>query len=274
VRDGFRELAPLVMTVSAKEALAAQLVLESSTSDEGAKSMARTRLAMSGFASLLAWLDEHLVAQRAGWKQLRVARRASLLLEQAERVLDEGDRDAQRRDDQRDALLAMISVLREQLPGVLNAARREVAQVLYEQLKGLERRDRARATDANVLAADAAAEVTWRVRQRVLAELQPGLAELERLAVDAAIVTAESASLVSALVVQSIDHAASEGARDATTGSPPFTAVPSDPFAALEQAVLRVDRRELGRDKRARAAIAVARAQLALYVAPVVSFAS
>jgi hypothetical protein len=83
----------------------------------------------------------------------------------------------------------------------------------------------------------------------------------------------ESAALVIALVVQSIDHAAVEGARDAASGSPPFVAVASDPFAALEQAVLRIERRDEGADDLVRAAIAVARESLTMYVAPPVTFA-
>lgn len=273
VRDGFAELAPLVSTVSAREALSAQVVLEDSSSDEQARSRARATLASSGFASLLSWLDEHLVAQRIGWKHLRVARRAAQALEQAEAALDEYAAHARRRDDKREALLAMIAVLREQLPAVLAAVRREVAALLAEQLRGLERRDRARAQDAPVLAADAAAEVTWRVRQRALGELRAGLAELERLAVQAQVLSEDAAPLASALVVQAIDHAATEGARDAASGTPPFVALPTDPFATLEQAVLRVDRRDVESDPRVRVALAVAREALAKYRAPTVTLA-
>lgn len=273
VRDAFKDLAPLVTSVSAKEALAAQLVIEDASRSDAEKQAAKLKLVTSGFAPLLAWIDEHLVAQRAAWKQLRVARRTALVLAEAERALDESSQHARRTDERRDALLAMITVLREQLPGVLSAVRREVAGTLIEQLRGLERRDRARAADANVLATDAAAEVTWRVRQRALTELRSGLVELERLAVESGVVREESAALVTALVVQSIDHAAVDGARDAASGTPPFVAVPSDPFAALEQAVLRVERRDEGTDDLVRAAIAVARESLAAYAAPAVTIA-
>ncbi|MFO0558106.1 MAG: dynamin family protein [Polyangiales bacterium] len=273
VREAFKDLAPLVTSVSAKEALAAQLVIEDPTRSDAEKQAAKLKLVTSGFAPLLAWIDEHLVAQRAAWKQLRVARRTAQVLAEAERALDESAERARRTDERRDALLAMIAVLREQLPGVLSAVRREVAGTLIEQLRGLERRDRARAADANVLATDAAAEVTWRVRQRVLGELRGGLVELERLAVESGVVREESAALVTALVVQSIDHAAVEGARDAASGSPPFVVIASDPFAALEQAVLRVERRDEGADDLVRSAIAVARESLSDYVAPPVTFA-
>ncbi len=273
VREGFKDLAPLVTSVSAKEALAAQLVLEDGSRSDADKQAAKLKLVTSGFASLLAWIDEHLVAQRAAWKHLRVARRTATVLADAERRLDESAQSARRMDDRRDALLAMVTVLREQLPGVLSAVRREVATVLIEQLKGLERRDRARAADANVLATDAAAEVTWRVRQKALTELRGGLSELERLAVEAGVVSVESSALVTALVVQSIDHAAVEGARDAASGTPPFVVIPSDPFAALEHAVLRVERRDEGADQLVRAAIAVAREALASYAAPPITVA-
>ncbi|MBL8683764.1 MAG: dynamin family protein [Myxococcales bacterium] len=274
VRDGFRELAPLAVSVSAREALAAQVILEDTTRSDDERTQAKIKLATSGFASLLAWIDEHLVAQRAGWKLLRVARRTALVLDEATALLDAASALAQQRDDRRDALLAMVSVLREQLPGVLNAVRREVATVLVEQLRGLQRRDRAKAQELTVLAADAAAEVTWRVRQRVLSELGGGLVELERLAIEAGIVVAESSAMITALVVQAIDHAAADGARDAAMGSPPFVPLPSDPFATIEQAVLRVERREAGGDQRVRAALEVAREMLSSYRAPAVTLSS
>lgn len=273
VRDGFKELAPLVASVSAKEALAAQLVLEDPQRSDADKQAAKLKLVTSGFATLLAWIDEHLVAQRAAWKHLRVARRTEQVLARAEQMLDDAAAHARTSEERRETLLAMIAVLREQLPGVLNAVRREVASVLSEQLKGLERRDRARAADLNVLVTDAAAEVTWRVRQRVLAELRGGLDQLERLAIEAGVIAPESGALVIALVVQAIDHAAVDGARDAASGSPPFSVVASDPFAALEQAVLRLDRREEGVDQLVRATLSTAREALRAYTAPSIALA-
>jgi GTP-binding protein EngB required for normal cell division len=271
VRDGFRELAPLAVSVSAREALAAQMVLEDAARTDEEKLQAKVKLASSGFASLLAWIDEHLVAQRAGWKQLRVARRTATVLDEAAALLDAEAALAAQRDDRREALLSMVSVLRSQLPGVLNAVRREVASVLVEQLRGLQRRDRAKAQELTVLAADAAAEVTWRVRQRVLNELRAPLEQVQRSAIDAGIVVEESAPMLTALVVMAIDHAAADGARDAAMGTPPFVPLPSDPFATIEQAVLRVERREAGSELRVRAALEVARTMLSSYRPPVVA---
>ncbi len=274
VREGFSSLAPLVMSVSAKEALAAQMTLASDAADEARKSEARVRLASSGFASLLAWMDEHLVAQRAGWKQQRVARRCAALLAEAERSLDAEERESQRRDERRDALFSMIGALREQLPAVLDAARGEVARVLRAQLKGLDRRDRDGGSDAATLVADAAAEVSWRVRERVLLELRPGLTALERLAVDAGIVREESAALTTTPVWFAVDRAVADGARDAFAGPTPVAIAPGDPFAALEQAILRMDRRDATRDRRVRVALSVARRLLEDYPAPAIPYTS
>ncbi len=274
VREGFSSLAPLVMSVSAKEALSAQLTLASDGTEDARRADARMRLAASGFASLLAWIDEHLVAQRAGWKRQRVARRCATLLQQAERSLDAEAREAARRDERRDALFALIGALREQLPTALHAARGEVAQSLREQLKGLERRDRRGSGDAAALIADAGAEVSWRVRERVLSELRTSLSTLERLAVEAGIVSDESSALATAPLRLAVDRAVADGARDAFVGPGPLALSAADPLADLEQAILRVDRRDAGRDQRVRVALAVARALLEDYPAPAIPYTS
>ncbi len=274
--EGFATLAPLAMIVSTREGLAAQLILEDPNSDEPAKNQAKIKLAASGFASLLAYLDEHLVNQRLQWKQLRVARRAMSLVTQAESALADTDRLASRQAQWRESLLAAIAVMRESLPPLLNAARREVSSMLGAQIKGLDSR-RIRGVDAEELATDAAAEVRWRVREKAAAGLAPGLAELERLAVGAGVVTAESALLVSATTMQALEEAVRAGVRDAHNdrSTERNSAVETnsfstgyDPFTALEQAVFRSDHHEGDRTTLLRLALAVSAQELANYAQP------
>jgi tetratricopeptide (TPR) repeat protein/GTPase SAR1 family protein len=277
VAEGFAELAPLVMTVSTREGLAAQLVLEDPQSDENAKSLAKTKLVSSGFASLLTYLDQHLVHLRLQWKQLRVARRALQWVNKAEALLSDAERSVSRKEQRRDSLLAAIAVFRESLPALLQAARQEVATALGSQMKGLDSR-RVRGVDADELALDAAAEVRWRVRERFANLLAPSLLELERLAVGAGVVPQESALLVSATTLQALDEAVRAGVTDAQTErvsraaqlSATASALGYDPFSALEQAVARSDHHDLERTTLVRMALAVAREQLAHYTRPVV----
>lgn len=282
--EGFSELAPLVLTVSTREGLAAQLVLEDPNAGESAKNQAKVKLAASGFASLLTYLDEHLVNQRLQWKQLRVARRAMQLVAQAEQQLAKSEQSTSQKTLWRESLLAAIAVMRESLGPLLLAARKEVATVLGSQMKGLDSRalrstSTMRGVDAEELASDAAAEVRWRVREKAVQGLAPGLAELERLAVGAGVVAPESVSLVSATTYQALEEAVREGVRDAqmaTLGQgargihATSTGLGYDPFAALEQAVFRSDHHEDDRTARLRAALAVARQELAIYRAPTV----
>src|SRR5262249_37573223 len=67
LREGFRELAPLALALSAREALAAAVALadEGAARGEAERAAARDALAASGMAAFFAYLDEHLVAQRA-----------------------------------------------------------------------------------------------------------------------------------------------------------------------------------------------------------------
>jgi hypothetical protein len=269
VREGFRELAPLALALSAREALAATLALSSEDGGEDTRAAARARLERSGMASFLAYLDEHLVAQRAAWKQLRIARRVRDLVAAAEELLVRESEARAARAERRAVLAAALASLREQLVATTTAMRKEVAAVLREQLRGLEGRRRGeRPEDALALAADAAAEIGYRARARALDQLGPRLREIEQLAVELGLVAAEGSALVTAPVVGLLDLAAAEGVRDATApvAGPAF--FPSDPLGPLEQALARRDEGEGDGYDRLRIALDVAREELEGYVAP------
>jgi GTPase SAR1 family protein len=269
VRAGFAELAPLALALSAREALAATLALGNEASSEEARAAAREKLGASGMSSLLAYLDEHLVAQRAAWKQLRIARRARDLVAAAETLLV---RETEARAARAERLAVMSSALvslREQLALTSGAVRKEVGAVLREQLRGLEGRRRGeRAEDAQTLAADAAAEIGYRARSRALEQLGVRLREIEQLAIELGVVAEEAAALVTAPVGVLLDYAAAEGVRDATAATTGPSFVPNDALAALEQAIARRDEGGGDRYDRLRIALEVAREELEAYSAP------
>ncbi|MDP3274107.1 MAG: dynamin family protein [Deltaproteobacteria bacterium] len=244
--ESFGQSAPLVMSVSSREALNAQLALEDSALSESDRQRAKIALAASGFASLFAWMDEQLVAQRSEWKQRRVAWRARAWVTQAQQALAQTEREANAREACRDALGTAMMGLRNRLPDVLTATRQQVTRMLHEQLTLLQRNERGGTSsqDTQVLRADAAAEIAWRVRQHALSELAPALQELERLSVEAGLLVSESSQLASALVIAAIERAAADGARDTVGPATSFVTVWSDAFAPLELALSSLERRE------------------------------
>ncbi len=272
LRESFKDLAPLAVTLSAREALAASTALASEVLPEAERAAARDKLVSSGMAAFLAYLDEHLVAQRAAWKRLRIARRVRELVTAADDLLTRDRAEQTARAERRNAMLATLTSLREQLPTVATQLRRDVHAVLREQLKGLEGSTRRgaepRGDDAAALAIDAASEIAYRARARAFELLAARVRDLERLAVDAGVLTADSAGMITALVTQHLDHAASEGVRDAHASATGASLPPGDPFASLEQAILRVDARTTERDDTLRIALEVARDELDSFRAP------
>lgn len=270
LREGFKDLAPVAITLSAREALAATTALALENASEEQRTIARDKLTTSGMGTFLAYIDEHLVAQRAAWKQLRIARRVRELVTAAEDLLVREREEQTARGDRRNAMLASLASLREQLPSAAAQLRREVNAVLREQLKGLEGRKRApaRDDDASALALDAASEIAYRARARAFEQVAPRVRDLERLAADAGVLTADSAGLITATVLLYLDRAASEGVRDANESAPGPSLPVGDPFAVLEQAILRLDARAEERDDTVRIALEVAREELDAYRAP------
>ncbi|MEI8256149.1 MAG: GTP-binding protein, partial [Deltaproteobacteria bacterium] len=271
LRESFKDLAPLAVTLSAREALAASTALASESLGEADRAVAREKLVSSGMAAFLAYLDEHLVAQRAAWKRLRIARRVRELVTAADGLLTRERAEQTARAERRNAMLATLTALREQLPTVSAQLRREVHAVLREQLRGLEgsrRGAETRGDDAAALAIDAASEIAFRARARAFEQVAARVRELERLAVDAGVLTADSAGMITALVIQHFDHAASDGVRDAHVAATGPALAVGDPFAALEQAILRVDARTSERDDTLRIALEVARDELDSFRAP------
>lgn len=271
VREGFADLAPLVGVLSARQALSAMLALGTEGGSEEVRAAATEELQASGMASFLTYLDEQLVGQRAAWKQLRIARRARALIAQAETLLAREAEAAAARKERWAVLSSVLATLREQLVRMAADVRREVALVLGEQLRALEgrRHNEKMEQDAQTLAADAAAEIGYRARARALEQLAPRLRELERLAVEAGVVSADAGMLATAPVAIYLDHAVAEGVRDATATATGPTFAPSDPLAALEQALGRRDDAVDPRHDALRMALQVAREELESYTVAV-----
>jgi len=267
LRSGFADLAPVVQAVSARDALQSSLALASAAVADDVRAAAQRKLAASGWPELLATIDAQLILQRAAWKRVRIARRARDIVARAEQALA---RDAATRAtaaERVDALGARLSALRDGLREQASAIRREVGAVLREQLQGLSRAPaRDRAADSLALANDAAAEVAHRARARALERLRPALREIETLAVEAGVVAADAAALVTAPVQAVLDVACVEGVRDASserTDAPSFAA--SDPLAVIEELLARRDAVVELLDPRVAIALAVARGELDEY---------
>ncbi len=263
VRGGFGELAPCVLAVSARQALAA-----SRDPDDAARA---ALLRDSGWDALLRYLDEHLVAQRPAWKAHRIAGRARSLVAAARASLARDEALAQARVEACGALGDAVIGLRDELRRVGPSLRREVEAALRDQLRAI---DDDRVRDREALTADAIAEVGWRARARALAALTPKTREVERLGVAVGLCAPDAAELLTAPAVQWLDHAVSEGARDASTlpgaqrAEGPTAFVASDPLAWLEAAVDRTARRTDTPADVLRVALDVALDQLSRFDAP------
>jgi GTPase SAR1 family protein len=262
VRGGFEGLAPCVLAVSARLGLAA-----STEADEGARA---TLLREGGWTALLRYFDEHLVAQRSAWKRVRVAGRARALVAEARGELALEEARAESRRVACSALGEALQSLREALARTGPTLRREVELSLRDQFRAVDDR----AGDREALVADAVAEVGWRARSRALASLSPRMREVERLGVEVGLCARDASELLTAPLIQWLDHAVADGARDA---SAPATApraegnaafLPSDPLAWLESAADRASRRPDAPVDALRVALDVALDRLADFTTP------
>lgn len=237
VREGFEGVCPCVLAVSTRQALAA-----SREADEGERARL---LRVSGWNALTRYLDERLVAERPAWKRLRVAGRARALVLEARAELAREEAFGTARLEACGALGEALQALREALARVGPSLRREVELALRDQFRSID----GRASDRQALLADAVAEVGWRARARALSTLAPRMREVERLGAEVGLCARDASELLTAPVVQWLDHAVADGARDATSpvtetrdeGAVAF--LPSDPLAWLEAAVDRAARR-------------------------------
>lgn len=262
VREGFAGLAPCVLAVSARQGLAA-----SKEVDEGARAKL---LNDSGWSALIRYLDDHLVAQRAAWKRVRVAGRARSLVADARSELEGEEARVRARLEACSALGEALQSLRDALTRAGPSLRREVELALRDQFRVVDER----AGDREALVADAVAEVGWRARGRALSGLAPKMREVERLGVEVGLCPRDASELLSAPVIQWLDHAVADGARDATAPvSAPreeravvFRA--SDPLAWLEAAVDRAARRPDAPVDALRIALDVALERLGDFAAP------
>lgn len=247
VREGFGALAPCAMAVSARQALAASRLPPDASETE--RAAAGRELVESGWAEWIGYLDEHLVGQRAHWKQFRVAARTKPLVDEAWGALVRAEEKKALRARDIGALDAAIGALREALWALGSTVRKEVATALRDQLRGVED---ARVSDIEALIADAVAEIGFRVRSRALATLAERMREVERLGVAVDLVPEESAPVLTAPVVQYLDHVVAEGVRDAMTrgggadanlaAAKTISFVASDPLSVLDVAVDRIER--------------------------------
>lgn len=255
VRGAFGARVPCVASVSAKAALAAVRAGDGRALHE------------SGWERLSRWVDGELLGRRTAWKRARVAWRARGLVEEAQATLAARER---ARGTKRAAVAALgevIMTLREALLRAGASLRRDVEVALGDELRGLTD-ERAEGRDA--LVADAVAEVGWRARGRALTTLAPQLRELERLGVTVGVVAPEATELLTAPLVQWLDHQVAAGVRAAWGGATGQSFVASDPLALLEAAVDRVGRDVDGPGDALRIALEVACETLQREVAPTV----
>jgi GTP-binding protein EngB required for normal cell division len=242
VRAGFGALAPCVAAVSARQALAARRSLDGPLGDGAA---AAKTLRESGWEALSGYLDANLVERRAQWKRARVAWRARLLVSAAWSEVEGAVERAERRVEAWGALAEAVQSLREGVVTTGASVRREVEVALRDQLRGL-RDERGREREA--LVTDAVAEIGYRARQRALESLAPRLRAVEAAGCEVGLASPEAAGILTAPVVQHLDHVVAEGVRDASvplvtgaalgaSGARVITFAVSDPMAALEAAI-------------------------------------
>jgi GTP-binding protein EngB required for normal cell division len=256
--EGLAGVAPCVAAVSARGALAALR--------EPDPEVAAGRLRESGWVALTAYLDAHLTAARDAWKHARVAGRVRALLDEAHAEREGRDRRHRARVAAARALGDQLPPLREALTHAATTLRREVEVSLRDQLRAL---GDERAADRDALVADAVAETCWRARERSVAGLRARVGDVERLGVAAGLAPEHAAELLTAPVVLWLDHAAAQGARDATTRSASDGAAPAgDPLAWIEAAADRAARAVDAPDDALSAALDVAREELERYAPP------
>ncbi len=206
VREGFGELAPCVLAVSARRALAASREV-----DEAARDELLNERAVGPRSCVTSTSTSSRSAPRGSAFASRA--RARSLVADARREL-EGDEARAARASRR---AAPLSDARDRLRDALTRAgpslRREVELALRDQLRAS---TTTRVRDREALVADAVAEVGWRARARALRGLAPKTREVERLGVEVGLCARDASELLSAPVIQWLDHAVADGARDAT----------------------------------------------------------